>query len=220
MTVDNPIPLSTSAVFQQPFSFATAFAASAMLADFDSDLSRTFASIPYAPIVVVASGHKAEDVGRPLDGFGFLIPRSQGMRALGSIWTSSIFAERAPEGHVQFRSMLGGAGDPAILGLSDDQLWATLRREFDPLLGIRSDPAFLRVYRWKAGIPQFTLGHRERRARIERLAAGHPGLYLVGNAYYGVSLNDCVKMAYNLAAKIKSEEDAEGRRANPKHADR
>ncbi len=182
-----------------------AFAASEMLAGFDDELSRTFASIPYAPIVVVASGHKSEDVGHPLDGFGFLIPRSQGLRALGSIWTSSIFAGRAPDGHVQFRSMLGGAGDPSILELSDDQLWATLRREFAPLIGIKSDPAFLRVYRWKAGIPQFTLGHRERRARIERLASGHPGLYLVGNAYYGVSLNDCVKMAYSLAAKIKSE---------------
>jgi len=179
-----------------------AFAAAGMLGDFDAQLSAALASIPYAAIAVVASGHRREDIAHPLDGFGFLIPRSQGLRTLGSIWTSSIFAERAPEGYVQFRSMLGGAGDSAAVELSDDRLWATLRRELDPFLGIRRDPAFLRVYRWERGIPQFTLGHRERRARIESMAARHPGLYLLGNAYYGVSLNDCVKMAHRLAGEI------------------
>jgi oxygen-dependent protoporphyrinogen oxidase len=181
------------------------FAAAAMLRDFDRDLSEALNAIPYAPIVVVATGHKREDVARPLDGFGFLIPRNQGLRTLGSIWTSSIFKARAPEGHVQFRSMLGGAGDARVMELSDDQLWDTLRRELAPLLGIRRDPAFMRIYRWQLGIPQFTLGHRERRKRIEQLSARHPGLHLVGNAYYGVGLNDCVKMAHRVAREIRSQ---------------
>ena len=98
--------------------------------------------------------------------------------------------------------MLGGAGDPSVLELSDDQLWQTIRRELDPLIGIKADPVFVRVYRWEQGIPQYTLGHRERRARIEDLAARHPGLSLVGNAFYGVGLNDCVKMAHRLAQTI------------------
>jgi oxygen-dependent protoporphyrinogen oxidase len=180
------------------------YAAAALLKDFDRELSQAFDAIPYAPIVVVATGHRREDVKHPLDGFGFLIPRTQGMRTLGSIWTSSIFKERAPEGFVQFRSMLGGAGDPSIVELSDEQLWSTLRRELDPLIGITGDPSFMRVYRWECGIPQFKMGHRERRARIERLAARHPGLCMVGNAYYGVSLNDCVKMAYRVARQVTS----------------
>ncbi len=180
------------------------YAAAAMLSDFDQEFSNALRAIPYAPIVVVASGHKREDVAHPLEGFGFLIPRNQGLRTLGSIWTSSIFAARAPEGNVQFRSMLGGAGDRSVMDLSDDQLWDTLRRELGPLLGIRRDPAFLKIYRWQRGIPQFTLGHRERRARIEQLAGRHPGLHLVGNAYYGVSLNDCVKMAHRIAQEIRS----------------
>jgi protoporphyrinogen/coproporphyrinogen III oxidase len=178
------------------------FAAARFLADFDRELSAALDSIPYAPIVVVATGHKREDVAHPLDGFGFLIPRTQGLRMLGSIWTSSIFSERAPEGYVQFRSMLGGAGDPAVTDLSDGQLWTTLQRELDPLIGIKKDPSFMRIYRWKRGIPQFTMGHRERRARLERLIAGHPGLFVVGNAYYGVSLNECVKMAYKVAGQL------------------
>ncbi len=70
-------------------------------------------------------------------------------------------------------------------------------------LGIRGVPAFLRVYRWQAGIPQFTMGHRERRRRIEELAARRVGMYVVGNAYYGVGLNDCVKMARGVAERIR-----------------
>jgi protoporphyrinogen/coproporphyrinogen III oxidase len=178
------------------------YAAAEFLRGFDRELAEAFESIPYAPIIVVATGHKREDIGHPLDGFGFLIPRTQGLRTLGSIWTSSIFSDRAPEGFVQFRSMLGGAGDPSVLELSDEQLWSTLQRELDPLIGIKNDPAFMRIYRWEQGIPQFKLGHRERRARIEQRLSSYPGLFIAGNAYYGVSLNDCVKMAYRAARQI------------------
>jgi oxygen-dependent protoporphyrinogen oxidase len=179
------------------------FAAARIFRDFDRDLSEAFDSIPYAPIVVVATGHRRESVAHPLDGFGFLIPRSQGIRILGSIWTSSIFEDRAPEGYVQFRSMLGGAGDPEATDLSDAQVLDVVRRELSSLIGLQGEPSFVRVYRWKYGIPQFTLGHRERRATLEKLTANHPGLHLVGNAYYGVGLNDCVKMAHRLAGQLE-----------------
>ncbi len=178
------------------------YAAARFFSDFDRELSEAFGSIPYAPIVVVATGHRREDVDHPLDGFGFLIPRSEGVRTLGSIWTTSIFEGRAPKGCVQFRSMLGGAGDPGIMELSDEELWTVLRRELGTLLGMHGEPAFIRIYRWQRGIPQFTLGHLERRAKLERIAASHPGLYMVGNSYYGVSLNDCVKMARRIAGQI------------------
>lgn len=178
------------------------YSAASFMEDFDSELSAALDAIEYAPIIVVATGHKKEDIGHPLDGFGFLIPRNQGLRTLGSIWTSSIFSERAPEGFVQFRSMLGGDGDHSAMELSDEQLVETLRKELDPLIGMRRDPSFLRIFRWQRGIPQFKIGHRERRARIEHLAARHPGLYVAGNAYYGVGLNDCVKMAYRVSQQM------------------
>ncbi len=180
------------------------YAAASLFRDFDRELSISFAAIPYAPIIVVATGHRRTDIRNSLDGFGFLIPRTQGIRTLGSIWTSSIFEKRAPEGYVQFRSMVGGAGDPSVLELSDEQLWNMLQRELDPLIGIRNNPAFIRIYRWEQGIPQYKLGHRERRARLEKLVSRHPGLFITGNAYYGVSLNDCVKMAYRVGDALKS----------------
>jgi oxygen-dependent protoporphyrinogen oxidase len=173
-----------------------------IMKEFDADLAGAFDSIPYAAIAVLATGHRREDISHPLDGFGFLIPRGEGLHTLGSIWTSSIFTGRAPEGNIQFRTMLGGAGDPEAVRLSDDQLWETVRRELGPIIGIRGEPVFRRTYRWEKGIPQYTIGHRERRARIERLAAGYPGLHMIGNAFYGVGLNDCVKMAHRIADAI------------------
>lgn len=181
------------------------YAAAPMFREFDRELAEAFDSIPYAPIIVMGTGHRREDINHPLDGFGFLIPRNQGIRTLGSIWTSSIFSERAPEGRVQLRSMLGGAGDPAVLELSDTQLWETLRRELDPFIGIRKDPEFIRIFRWEKGIPQFKLGHRDRREKLERLVARHSGLFMAGNAYYGVGLNDCVKMSYRVAGRLALE---------------
>ena len=178
------------------------FVAAQFFKAFDRELSGAFDAIPYAPIVVIATGHRREDIAHPLDGFGFLIPRNQKLRTLGSIWTSSIFSDRAPTGYIQFRSMLGGAGDPSITNLTDDQLLEIIRRELGPLVGIKADPVFTRIYRWEKGIPQFNLGHIDRRKRLEELTAKYPGLHMVGNAYYGVGLNDCVKMAHRVAEKI------------------
>lgn len=180
------------------------YVAAQLFRAFDEQLSIAFDAFPYAPIIVVATGHRRKDISHPLDGFGFLIPRNQKLRTLGSIWTSSIFADRAPSGHIQFRSMLGGAGDPSVLELTDDELLATIRKELGPLVGIKAGPVFVRIYRWHKGIPQFILGHIERRTRLELMAALYPGLHMVGNTYYGVGLNDCVKMAHRVAQKIRN----------------
>ena len=102
--------------------------------------------------------------------------------------------------------MIGGAGDPEATDLSDEDLWRVVRREVGELVGMSGDPDFLRVYRWHRGIPQYTLGHLDRRARLEEMAKHRPGLYLVGNAYYGVGLNDCVKMAHRIAGDIRASE--------------
>lgn len=182
-----------------------AFAAAGMLQALDPELASALDAIPYAPIAVLATGHRADQVSHPLEGFGFLIPRTEGLRTLGSIWTSSIFRDRAPEGQVQFRTMLGGAGDPAAVGMTDQELWQTARKELGSLLGIRGDPVVIRIYRWEKGIPQYTLGHLDRLARIETRRAKHPGLHILGNAYHGVGLNDCVKMAHVAAGRIGRE---------------
>jgi oxygen-dependent protoporphyrinogen oxidase len=153
-------------------------------------------------MTVICAGYRRERVGHPLDGFGFLVPRTEGLRMLGCIWTSSVFDQRAPEGWVQLRTMVGGATDPAAVGLTDRELLQLFRREAGSLLAIESDPEFLEVYRWKLAIPQYTPGHVDRVRRVEAAEDRHPGLVLAGNAYRGVGLNDCVVSARRAVERV------------------
>lgn len=181
-----------------------AYAAAGVLRDLDSTLAATLQEIPYAGMTVICAGYRREKVGHPLDGFGFLVPRAEGRRLLGCIWTSSVFEGRAPKGWVQLRTMVGGATDPGAVNLSDAELLATFRREVGPILSIDSDPEFLEVYRWKRAIPQFVPGHVDRVRRLEHAESLHPGLVLAGNAYRGVGLNDCVVSAHRAVERLTS----------------
>nr|MBN2278126.1 protoporphyrinogen oxidase [candidate division Zixibacteria bacterium] len=184
-----------------------AFAAAEILKKTDRLLAELLISIPYAPIAVAAFGYNREAVAHDLNGFGFLVPRSEGLNILGSIWTSSIFTDRTPSGMVQLRTMLGGATDPELVSLPDQAIIDIVETELRNILGITAIPEIVRLYKWDRGIPQFVLGHPEKMARMEDLLQNHPGLYFTGNAYDGVGLNDCVirsdKVVNRLAGELR-----------------
>ncbi|MFQ5499839.1 MAG: protoporphyrinogen oxidase [Candidatus Zixiibacteriota bacterium] len=171
-------------------------------------LSQTLASaleqIVYAPIAVACMGYDDLSIGRRLDGFGFLIPRREQRQILGSIWTSSIFANRAPKGKVQLRMMIGGDGDHDSIQLSDDALTLLVRKELDDILDISDPPEIVRVYRFPRGIPQYHIGHSSILSNIEEGLARVGNLYLSGNAYYGIGLNDCVRQSYSVVNSLDS----------------
>ncbi len=187
-----------------------AYAAAPMMEGLAPDAAKALLAIPYAGLAVVCAGYRRDRVGHPLDGFGFLVPRGQGPRLLGCLWTSSLFPGQAPKGRVLLRTMLGGATDPDVLHLSDEVLIATTERELSPLLGIVGQPELLRVFRHPRGIPQYTLGHGERLAVIEAAEARHPGLLFAGNAYRGVGLNDCVLSALRAVERLVDPPDGAG----------
>jgi len=174
-----------------------------LLRDLDPDAAEACASIPYAGINVLCAAYRREAVGHDLDGFGYLVPRSEGRRALGCIWSSTVFPDHAPEGWVLLRVMVGGAVDPDAVQLSDQALADLLAREVHPLLGIATAPEHLRIYRYARGIPQYTLGHGTVLDRIEAAEARHPGLAFAGNAYWGVGVNDCVVTAHRALSKLE-----------------
>ncbi len=180
---------------------APAHAAAHMTQSLHPTLASALGDIPYAGLNVVCAGYAREDVDHDLDGFGFLVPRGQDMRLLGCIWTSSLFPFQAPEGQVLLRVMYGGAPDPGVLALSDQELAASMTRELHPLLGIRKEPRFLRVFRHPRGIPQYTLGHETRLRAIDEGEQTFPGLSFVGNAYRGIGLNDCVVSAHRAVKR-------------------
>lgn len=173
-----------------------------MVQALDEPLAETLAQIPTASMVVVCLGFQASRLARPLDGFGYLVPRSEGLRTLGCLWDSSVYPGRAPEGQALIRVMLGGATDPAAVTMDDTALLDVVGAELRTVMGIDVPPDFVRIIRHTVGIPQYTVGHLDRLARADARLATCPGVVLAGNAYRGVAINSCIADAPDVAARL------------------
>lgn len=176
-------------------SASPAFAAAEILEGIDPGISGVLRQIPYASMTVICFGYDRERIAHPLDGFGYLIPKKEGRSTLGTLWDSSMFERRAPEGKVLLRSMMGGACFPEYISLSDDEVVARVRRDLQATMGITAEPSFVRVFRHEQAIPQYTVGHGKRLDALAGLLEKHPGLILTGNSFRGIGLNDCVAAA-------------------------
>jgi oxygen-dependent protoporphyrinogen oxidase len=181
-----------------------AYAQAKTLADLDADLAGPIGSIAYNRIAVVALGYRKADVPMPLDGFGFIAPQNRRRDLLGVQWCSSIYPGRAPDDCVLLRAMSGGWNRPDIVDWDDTRLLQSLRAELKLAMNISAEPIFHKIVRWDKAIPQYHLGHLERVAAIDRRLALHPGLFLGGNSYRGVALNDCTEQGALLAERIGS----------------
>ncbi|MCO6413380.1 MAG: protoporphyrinogen oxidase [Thiogranum sp.] len=176
--------------------------ASAPLRALDEGLAGLLQQFEYAPVAVVGLGYEQAAFGRSLDGFGFLVPGEEQRKILGSLWTSSIFAQRAPEGHVLLRTLVGGARNPQLATLSEADLVALVRAELAAILGVAATPVFAQVFTWPQAICQYTVGHRERLSQMDRHLSALPGLFITGNAFRGVALNDCTRNAALVAEGV------------------
>ena len=165
--------------------------------------SAALESILYAPVAVVSLAYKQQQVARSLSGFGFLAPRSSGLRTLGSVWNSSLFPARAPEGHVLLTNFVGGATDPSATKLSEEELAALVHREIAPILKITGVPEKVRTTRYSRAIPQYNLGHLERLQEIQDSIAQVPRLRLIGNYWKGPAIGACVEQALAVAEEIR-----------------
>jgi oxygen-dependent protoporphyrinogen oxidase len=132
-------------------------------------------------------------------GFGFLVPRSEGRRLLAATFVHNKFPHRAPSDCALIRCFLGGTRDEQVLQLSDEQILRTIREELRQIIGLTAEPLFSRVYKWKATMAQYNVGHLERLERIERLRRQLPGLALAGNAYRGIGVPDCIRSGQEAA---------------------
>jgi oxygen-dependent protoporphyrinogen oxidase len=173
-----------------------------LLADVDADLGERVGQIPYNRIAVVALGYRQADVPMSLDGFGFIAPQRLRRDVLGVQWCSSIYPGRAPEGAVLLRAMCGGWHRAEMVGWDDDRLVRSLRAELRLAMNITAAPIYTRIIRWDRAIPQYHVGHLARVAWIEERLRSLPGLFLGGNAYHGVALNDCTEQGSLLAERI------------------
>jgi oxygen-dependent protoporphyrinogen oxidase len=159
----------------------------------DPALATLLEEIPYASAATVSLGYRRADVPHALDGFGFVVPRSEGKALLAATFSSVKYPGRAPEGHVLIRGFLGGMLNAGMLAEDDDALVMRARQELRAALGIAAAPVLTRLHRWPASMPQYRVGHLTRVETIERAVAALPGLTLAGAAYRGVGIADAVR---------------------------
>jgi len=180
-------------------------AAAAVLESTDEDLARELAGINYSSSVTVTLGYD-QNVRRSLPpGFGFLVPRSAGRRMLAATFVHNKFPHRAPDNRALVRCFLGGAHDEQVLTYSEEEIVQTVRDELRQIIGLNAEPLFVRVYKWKSAMAQYSVGHLERIQRIQALCKKLPGLALAGNGFNGIGVPDCVRSGAEAAAKILSE---------------
>ena len=166
------------------------------------ELSRLLAGISYAPLAVVSSGYHRDQVNRPLEGFGVLIPRRENLKTLCIIWNSALLPGRAPDGKVLITSYLGGATNPGISSMSDAEISAVAQREAAKILDIAGEPVDEAVQLHSQGLPQFNVGHAQTVRAVMECLSKLPGLYLAGNYLKGRSIGDCIESASRAADEV------------------
>jgi oxygen-dependent protoporphyrinogen oxidase len=174
-----------------------------LLSGLDPSFETALGSIDYAAVAVVSLGYRKQDVGHSMDGFGFLVPRSAGLRVLGSVWNSSLFPGRAPEGHALLTSFVGGTTDPAATKLKPEELASLVHREISVVLSTKNEPVFSNVTIWPRALPQYNLGHSDRLAAVAKSCSRFPGLCLTGNYLRGPAIGSCVDQALAVAEEVR-----------------
>jgi oxygen-dependent protoporphyrinogen oxidase len=181
---------------------APAWAAAALLSPVDALLGEQLRGIPYSSSIAVNLLYDEEKLGPLPDGFGFLVPASERRAMLACTFAHRKFVGRAPAGKALLRAFLGGIRNEPALNEPDDRILATVRRELREILGINATPEHIHIARWRRAMAQYTVGHQERIARVRERLAGLPGLRLVGNAYDGIGIPDCIRLGRIAATDL------------------
>jgi oxygen-dependent protoporphyrinogen oxidase len=188
-----------------------AWAASAMLATVDAELSQELARIPYSSSITVNLLYDESKLGTLPEGFGFLVPASAGRAMLACTFAHRKFLGRTAPGKAVLRAFLGGMRNDMLMAEPDNVLITTVRRELSEILGPRIiglhiEPEFAQVNRWRQAMAQYAVGHQERMVRISDRVKTLPGLHLAGNAYDGIGIPDCIRLGRRAARAIVAAE--------------
>jgi oxygen-dependent protoporphyrinogen oxidase len=181
---------------------APAYAAAVMLQDLAPELSALLLGIEYVSTATVSLAYREEELGHPLAGHGYVIPRVEQREALACTWTSSKFPHRAPSGAALLRVFIGRAGRTQSLVSDENRLREIAVKEVADTLAIRTEPIFTRVHRWPNAMPQYNLGHPARLQAIQSQIDLQPGIYLAGAAYEGIGIPDCIHSGQRAAEEV------------------
>ena len=183
-------------------------AASNVLRMASSELANELAAIQYSSSITVGLGYDREVRKSLPPGFGFLVPRSEGKKLLAATFVHNKFPHRAPEDRALLRCFFAGTNAEEVWPLRDQEIIAIVQNELQEIVGLRAEPLFVRVYKWKSAMAQYGVGHLERLERIENLRKQLPGLALAGNGYRGIGVPDCVRSGREAAKQVLQRNEA------------
>jgi protoporphyrinogen/coproporphyrinogen III oxidase len=183
----------------------TAFKLAELQIEAREELSLTrFSEIRYPPVASVVLGFRREDVTHSCNGFGMLIPKVEGFKILGTIFSSSLFPNRAPAGHLTLTSYIGGERYPELASLPHDKLVGLVGEDLRALLGAKGNPVFEQSTFYPRAIPQYNVGYGAHREMMTDIETKAPGFFLAGHYRDGVSLSDSIVSGCNIADRVES----------------
>jgi len=179
-----------------------AYNVATVFGEYDRQLYQHLTDIYYPPVKVLFLGYRKTAIGRPLDGFGFLIPEKEKRSFLGAIWSSTIFPGRSQDSMAAFTLFVGGARSPELLENDADLLFEKILGQFHEIMQIDAPPVFIKERMWPRAIPQYTLGYIEHEKYFEKFERNNPGIFLSGNFRGGISVGDCIKNSGVTCSRI------------------
>ncbi len=179
-----------------------AYSTAELMKYLDEEITSNLGQIPYTKLAVICFGYDKSEINHDLQGFGFLVPFEENKTILGCLWDSSMFDYRAPKGKALLRMMVGGARAESKAMLGDEDMIEAVKQDLRDIMGIEAEPEFIKIYRHRRAIPQYNVGHSKILERLDERLKEHRGLFLTGNAYRGVGINDCVHQAKVTADRV------------------
>jgi oxygen-dependent protoporphyrinogen oxidase len=176
--------------------------AALLLRETDAELAQALDQISYASTATINLAFRRADIPHALDGFGFVVPFLERRSILACTFSSVKFTGRAPADHVLLRAFVGGALQPELFELDEDEMIQRVRQDLGDLLGVQQPPRFTVVEKWRRSMPQYHVGHLDLVSQIQARAQALPGLQLAGNAYGGAGVPDCVRSGEAAADAI------------------
>ncbi|HEX4086843.1 MAG TPA: protoporphyrinogen oxidase [Chthoniobacteraceae bacterium] len=174
------------------------------LAQIDLDCRTEYSLAPlsgiyHPPVATVALGFRREDVGNALDGFGFLVPRSEHLQILGATFSSSIYEGRAPAGNVLVTTFLGGCRNPESALNEPGKLIDMAMSDLRKVLAIKGSETFAYCTCYQRAIPQYEIGYGRYKLLMKNIEQHLPGLFFAGSYRDGISLGNSIVSGYGAA---------------------
>ena len=205
---------SRDLIFDRIVLSVPAYSLSKILSGLETNIVEPISKIEYQPVAVVFMGLKSDDLKKKINGFGFLVPEVENRGILGTIFSSCLFPNRAPQGQIAMTTFVGGSRNPEQVFLNDAQLQRIVIDELDAIIGFKKDPVLIKIHRWFKAIPQYNLGYQQVQKAFGKLEHTFPGLYFAGNLQRGISIGDAVLCAHATARKIATSHINNGSKEN------